>query len=241
MTVCQNGVDAVRCENRYSDDQHQRRAGDREAPVGAGRGDAPAAVDRHHQHERHDRHHLQTGAGRRGAVHDLQEQRQERHRAEHREADDAAGRERRAEHRSCRTGAAGRSAPRRVARPSTKIANRTMVAMPRPMIVAEPQAYVHAAPGQHQDQRDDRERRARPRRDSRSCAPRAAILPCSTAPTTTSAMRADRQVDVEHPAPRQRVGEEAADQRPRDARYRERGRRSGRCNDPGRAAARRRR
>ena len=61
-------------------------------------------------------------------------------------------------------------------------------------------------------------RRAAPRRGSRSRARRASVRVWNTAPITTIATRADRQVDVEDPAPREVVDEEAAEQRADDRR-----------------------
>ena len=75
--VCHSGVSAPIRENSSSATSISERADDREDPVAAGAGDDLPGDDRAGHDAEHERDQLQAALGRRGALHDLQVQRQQ--------------------------------------------------------------------------------------------------------------------------------------------------------------------
>ena len=100
----------------------------------------------------------------------------------------------------------------------TKAASSATPTTASPTIVAEPQAYSLPPQVVTRIRAARRRRRAAPRRDSRSGGVLRTTCRCSRSATIDDGDRADRQVDVEDPAPREVVDEEAAEQRPGDRR-----------------------
>jgi hypothetical protein len=193
-------------------DDHERGTGDRErAVVTPPRDDLPAA-DRGDEQPEDQRQQLEAGAGRRGAGDDLQEERQVGRRAEEAEADDEADRARHGEH------AAGEQAHRQH-RLGRALLDRDeqrgggdgddaeaddLPRAPAVGLAAQARRQHEAAGGEAEQDRAEHVDaclatllwHAQGDRDHRK------------------GDDPDRQVDVEDPAPRGVVDQEAADQRP---------------------------
>ena len=119
-------------------ERHQRGAGHREDLVAAGPADQGAAAGRGDQHPDHHRQRAQTRGGSRDAVHVLHVRRQERHRAQHREADHERQHTTHGEHRTARTaGSAGSVAAHGFPPTRTRRARRPTPTN-NPMIVGDP-------------------------------------------------------------------------------------------------------
>ena len=84
---------------------------------------------------------------------------------------------------------------------------------PRPMICGELQAYLVPPSAVSSRTQADRGGRAARRRGSRSCAARASVGIVQRAADDDQRDQADRDVDVEDPAPAEVIGEQAAEQR----------------------------
>ena len=101
----------------------------------------------------------------------------------------------------------------------TNAASSTTPTTARPTIVGGAPGVLVAAPGGDQDRARRRRRREERRAevvDPVACAD--GVCRWSLSATITTATRSDGQVDVEDPAPREVVDEEAAEQRPGDRR-----------------------
>ena len=201
--------------------RHRRRAQDREDLVAAPPADQLTGRNRGEQQPDHHRQQPQPRHGRGHSLDDLQVLRQVGERAEHREADHEPDRRRPPRTPGGGTDAAAAPAPRPAARPARSRregdpGDRQGDDRPGSPGVGDAASWS-PAPG--------RSRR-------RPIMGRSEVVDRVLTPAEVARERprrrdqgddADRQVDVEDPAPGQRVDEEAADQRPDHARHAEDG------------------
>jgi hypothetical protein len=205
------GGAVVESRHQHQPGDHQRGACDRVGLVVLRSGDHPARDRGGDQGADHERQHPQPGHGRARAVHDLEVERQERDRAEHRHADHeaagAGGRERARGEQLERQDRVG--GPALAQDESAEGGERDGGQEVR---VADRRGRQHGGGGEDREQQRAEHVHGPPLRARGGGQARA---------DHQQRGGADGQVHVEDPAPRQRVDEEAAEQRPGDAGDRE--------------------
>ena len=202
-------------------DRRNRSADDRERLVAPEPADQAAADDRRDEQPGHHRRQLQSGRRRAPPFHDLQEERQVRHRAEEREPDDEPDAAHTVKIR-LRKSSSGRIGS--AARCSAKTNKHEQDDAERDQDGDLRRAPLERRAAEAREQHDARQRSG----EQRGAEIVDRVLDALGARVEDGGDheerdRADRQVDVEDPAPREVVDEEAAEQRADDRRHAEDG------------------